>query len=424
VAVSSDGKTVAAIVDQRLCAWEASTGKELFKVRRPGDWIRSLAFAPDGKALATGSDLKGKVIRLFDVKTGKELPAFGDQEGGMDALVFSADGRLMASCGGDARVGTICIWETASGKKLRTMTLGDPKADRVGLLPERVRSVAFSPDGALLASGSGGFDPMLRLWNVATGALLLQVKSANGCLESVAFSRDGQMIASVGDCGIVELWEVTTGRRRRAWAAHPGRCYTLAFAPDGRRLATGGYDTTIMIWDAKASPVSAAKGLSPDHLNRLWADLAGDDAAKAYDAMCALAANPAQSVPFLKKRLPPCPKADKKRVRTLIADLESDQFAVRQAAYNELKGLGEQILDALRQKLAEKPALEVRKRVESLLAAASVVVGDKLRRIRAIEVLEAVASADARLALRVLAGGPDTARESKHARAALRRLKD
>jgi RNA polymerase sigma factor (sigma-70 family) len=424
VAVSPDGNAVAAVVDQRLCAWEASTGKELFKAERPGDWLRSLAFSPDGKTLATGSDLRDQVIRLFDAKTGKELRAFGDQAGGMDALVFSADGRLMASCGGDAKVGTVCVWETASGKRLRTITVGDPKAERVGLLPERVTCVAFSPDGTLLVSGSGGFDPMLRLWKVATGDLLLAVKTENGRLESVAFSRDGQTIATVGDCGLVELWEVATGHRRRAWAAHPGRCHALAFAPDGRRLATGGFDTTVVIWDAKAPPGAAEKQLSPDAPDRLWADLAGDNATKAYDAICTLAAHPAPSVAMLKKRLPPCPKADNERVRALIADLASAKFAVRQVAYEELKGLGEQIVDALHRKLAEKPELEAKKRLEALLVEARVLRSDKLRRLRAIQILEDIASAEARQVLQALADGPLTVRESQHARAALSRLKD
>lgn len=424
VAVSSDGKTLAARTGGMLYGWEVATGKEILKVHHGDDSVRSLAFAPDGKTLATGSGLRDKAIRLWDVQSGKELRCFIDQEGGISSLVFSADGRLMASGGGDTRVGTICVWETASGKKLKTITVGDPKAEHVSYFLKRVNGVAFSPEGTLLASVSGGFDPMLRLWNVATGDLLLAVKTENDCLQSVAFSRDGQMIASVGDRGNVELWEVATGRRRRVWAAHPGLCNTLAFAPDGRRLATGGCDTTIVIWDVKASPESADKPLARDDLDRLWADLVSDNATKAYDAICAFAANPVPSVAYLKKRLPPCPKVDNERVRTLIADLASHQFAVRQAAHQELKGLGEQIVDALHRKLGEKPELEFKRRLESLLVEASVLRSDKLRRIRAIQALEDIASEDARQALRALADGPSTARVSQHARAALRRLKD
>src|SRR5207253_360083 len=122
-------------------------------------------------------------------------------------------------------------------------------------------------------------------------------------------------------------------------------------------------------------------------------------------------------------RLVPTAAIDTVRVRALIADLESEQFAVRQSASKELESFGEKITDELRQALGDRPTLEQKRRVESLLAAARFVRNpETLRRLRAIHVLEHVGSQAARQILANLVSGLPAARETQDAAASLQRL--
>jgi HEAT repeat protein len=114
---------------------------------------------------------------------------------------------------------------------------------------------------------------------------------------------------------------------------------------------------------------------------------------------------------------------DAQQVRRWIADLDSNQFAVRAAAVKELEKLGEQAVPALRQALAGQPSAELRKQAETLLGGLSRVSSPEvLQRLRAIQVLERIGSPEARQVLERLAGGAPAARETRDARAALERL--
>jgi hypothetical protein len=192
---------------------------------------------------------------------------------------------------------------------------------------------------------------------------------------------------------------------------------SVALLPDGRRLATGLGDGTVLVWDL-APQAAAAK-----ELQALWADLAGDDARKAYRAVHGLVAAPAQAVAYLKNHLQPVSEVEPQRVERLLADLDSDKFAVREAASKELAALGERVEPVLRRALKGSPPVEVRRRVEALLdALTGLPPRDTLRAVRAIGVLERVGTPEARQVLRTLAGGLASARQTREAKEALARL--
>src|SRR5207248_885379 len=102
-------------------------------------------------------------------------------------------------------------------------------------------------------------------------------------------------------------------------------------------------------------------------VEKLWRDLAGEDATKARQGVHKLAASPRQAVPFLGERLEPAARVDPRKISGWIADLDSDKFAVRQEATDSLLKVGEQALPALRKALAAAPPLETRKRLEGLV---------------------------------------------------------
>jgi dipeptidyl aminopeptidase/acylaminoacyl peptidase len=413
LALSPDGKLVAS----DLNLWEAASGKLLGRFRDQDYSIQAMAFAPDSRTLAMATTdvqaSKRRMIRLWDVAEVKEIRHFGEQP--VHALGYSQDGKLLAAGNGD---GTISLWDVASGNEAR----------RIKGHNREVNSIAFSPDGKLVASGS--FDGDLFLWDAATGRqvrrLVANVRGhpwpAN--VLALAFSPDGRMLASgnsspsTGLCTAITLWEVSTGGVRCELTGHQGDVNSLAFAQDSQRLVSGSTDTTALIWDVTAPLRPARKaGLSRAQLDALWADLLAPDAARGYGAICTLAGS-AESVTFLRQRLPLDPPDDR-RIAQLIQDLDSDVFKRREEASQSLERLQEAPEPALRKALEGGPSPEVRTRVNQLLEKLS---AEWLRTQRLIEVLERMGTPEAVQVLQAVARGTPAARRTQEAQAALDRL--
>jgi hypothetical protein len=202
---------------------------------------------------------------------------------------------------------------------------------------------------------------------------------------------------------------------------------TLALTADGRQITTSEPDGTLLVWDLRpAFEKDRFRPAVPD-LERIagwWTDLANSDPAMAYAAIWNLTDAPDEAVACLRKQLKQAVDADFDKVRKLIKDLDDDRFEVRESASRELEKLGAGIQPAVRQALEGRPTPEVRRRLEALVQTPAAVSRspELLRHLRAIAVLEQIASKDARQLLTTLGGGVPHAPETIAAKSALERL--
>ena len=211
VGLSPDGKTLAAKDGMFLVFRDAASGKELRKLNymAAGGGGRSgtnwLTFTPDGKQIA--ATLMEHDVQLIDVETAQVVRKFSP-EAAATACVFSPDGKCMATAGYEVVEGTYYarIWEVSSGKELRRFP-----AVRFPSGNGMTRTLAFSPDGAMLAGGGWG-DNRLHLWETATGKELNVFPKIGGDIHSVAFAPDGKTVAAAADH--IYLYDSATGKER------------------------------------------------------------------------------------------------------------------------------------------------------------------------------------------------------------------
>ena len=408
-----DGRGAASAgYDGKIRLWDLESGKELRAFGKLASGVLSLAFSPDGKVLASGGD--DHLVRLWNVNAGEELDVLKGHENGVTTLLFSPDGRTLASAATDE---AIYLWDVATGKEMRHV--GENGAD--------VERLAFSPEGKVLAAGSR--DGAVRLWDVASGQILRLFEGNPGYVLSLAYSADGKTLA-VGSWLTARLWEVATGKERGRFDSQQGDVTALAFSPDGETLAAGSGGTTVLLWDVTSRQHDnglETVNLSPQELEALWADLHSQDASRAYRAVWTLAAGARQSIPFLQTHLKPAPllgETERKKIASLIANLESDNFETREKADAELEKLAEIGEPVLRKALEGQPTPEIRDRLERILQRLQepAKVRERIRLVRANEVLEKIGSPESRQVLKSLAEGAPDCTLTQDARAALDRL--
>jgi hypothetical protein len=245
------------------------------------------------------------------------------------------------------------------------------------------------------------------------------------------FSPDNRMLAwSARDHSGAHLVEIATGKERCALAGHLGVLHEIAFSPDGRSLVTGSDDTTALVWDLTGRLTGGpdwGKPMSDAQLDAAWAELASDDAAKAYHAIRRLAASPESAVSYLAKQLTPVPAVDEAKVTDLIKELDSDQFETRERVIAELKKLGDVASNLLERARKETTSEEARRRIESLTEEIAKqqrnLTPDQLRALRAVETLEFAGTPAARVALQRMATGAPGARLTEDARDSFERLR-
>jgi WD40 repeat protein len=446
-----------------VCLWDVRDGRPLrtYQVRgavKSSYWHGLLS--PDGKLLVGRDFLEGHYV-LHDVASGKELRRFRDSDGYSYSLAFSPAARRLVSVTRDG----LRLWDLATGKPLRTLKP-----------PRGASAVALAPDGRTAASSDTGW---VTITELASGKSRQGVKGPgfrdreSGAVN-ICYARDGRTLAVFAPNHVFvvslergqmtfhqhepdygnTLWPFGALSPDGRWLAHAnsvspkamvrdlegprpnveyrtleGHADTVTdvqFSPDGKYLVSASEDGTALVWDVRAFTGKAKRvPLDAEGVRARWAALADADAVKAGRAMADLEKVPALAVPLLKEKLRPVPapppQAD---IQRFVEDLNSPAFAVRSKAMQALQGLRELAEPALRAALARKPSLEVTRRLRTLIEKLEGPETDpeRLRALRAVEVLERIGTPAARQVLKTLAAGAPGATLTAEARASLERL--
>lgn len=396
--------------DGSIREWHTSTGRPRGRIGACSSCVQDLTYTPDGKGLITGSfDM---TCRLWDVVVGREIRRYDVLQGWINHVAISPDGLFLVAgmkrfdvttgqsdviyrdpAGKEfptanyipalftgegleviARVSEgVLMWDAASGR-LRG-TVANP--------PQGSFAIALSPDSRILATGgetpSGSRGPKkdfsVRLWEMASGSEVGRLEGLVNATTTLVFLPDGRRLASGGGIFSVEsadnavhLWDLVAGRELRRFDGHRNQINKVAISPDGRWLASASEDATVLVWDLARVGVPDLAWPPKGDLDRLWAELAGEDAARAYRAIWSLAAIPDSTVPFLGERLRPVERAGP----------EEQEWPLRP--------------------------------------------GQVLTHLRAVAVLEKIANPGARELLGRLASGAEDSRITREARTTLKRL--
>jgi WD40 repeat protein/uncharacterized caspase-like protein len=329
---SPDARLLAVIKPKNpvLTIIEAATGRQLHSLSPSGNpgIVEEVRFSADGTMIAatygpdteawrsSGSIVLGNTVKIWDVKSGVELRSLPVGTGPVETD-FSSDGRVIATI---ASKGEITLWDTQSGSKLRNLASSPMKAltdltkiQQTGRMPtmpnmadiaemttsmlgamsagtmgSKVTSLAFSPDGRILATGgldskpnldvaglmSAAIDPkrqknkkqsqdpadwmkdlkveaigQVQLWDVATGQEIAAIKGHGRAVTKVAFSRDGKMLATGSSDNSIKIWDLATRRELRTLPGHSASIDSIDFSPDNRLLASAGEDGATFLWD-------------------------------------------------------------------------------------------------------------------------------------------------------------------------------
>ena len=228
-----DSQIASASQDGTIGIWDVASMVQVASLREYAGQVMAVAYAPDGKTLATATD---RLVRLWDTATHEEMRALRGHDRLVQALGYSPDGGLLASGGTD---GLVILWDAMSGAEL--LRLGQANGDQI-------LALSFSPtDGTIAAAGNSG---SLRVWDTASGEMLSNVNAfPTSSAASIAFSPDGLWIAAGGGDDTLRVWHATTFMEHSVSTAHSGGTFAVAFSPDGSILASGGGGGAIKLWD-------------------------------------------------------------------------------------------------------------------------------------------------------------------------------
>jgi WD40 repeat protein/beta-lactamase regulating signal transducer with metallopeptidase domain len=242
--------------DKTLRLWDVKTGKQVRLLLKAPEQVQSAVFSPDGKYAATG--VNTGVIHLIDVSNGKDVRQFKGHKDGIPGLTFSRDGKWLLSAGVDK---TVRLWDAKTGDEVRAFKGHTDWA----------RCAIFHPDGKRILSG--GRDRVIRVWDRETGKELKSIDHNKEWVERMALLPDGKRLLTCGG-DLMRLWDIESGKQVRAFSGHQFGVTWLAPTRDGRKALTTSYDGSVRLWDVETG---LELNRFSSHRNWVWSvDIAPD----------------------------------------------------------------------------------------------------------------------------------------------------
>jgi WD40 repeat protein/serine/threonine protein kinase len=267
-------RLVTASGDGTVRIWDATTGALVRKLGHSGTPTRyyATALSPDGKFIAA-IDTTGAVAHVWDAVNGALLAELHNAAAGPPALAFSADGRWLASSGGDdVRVFDVRTWS-------EVLAIAGP----------HLRTLSFDPMGPRLATGSADGDA--SIWEIPSGVRTRHLREIGDSVNVIAFSPDGQLVAAGAGNGAVQIWRATSGTLQSQFNAMPGKILTLEFDPASKLVVAASDRGTVVVANVLGMPETVLEGagsvILAAHFDRTSRRVVGagwDGTARVWDA--------------------------------------------------------------------------------------------------------------------------------------------
>jgi WD40 repeat protein len=453
IALSFDDRYLAAAADNGVYCWDLRTGMEKQRIAVNAGKVTDIAFRPhSSELLAATSRGRSPVwdvgwefdtpLPLYRLPTGEPLD--------VSAGKYSLDGKWIVT---SERGGHLQLWNAENGSLVGEMKLAEKGVDNLAFLPgstllaagdvagkievwdvgERARrfqivdaparlSLAFSPTGGTLAMVPITHQGV-ELWDVYSRQRQCRFRTVQSPVRAI-IAPDGRRLASAEIDHCIRTYDLATGQQLSVFRGHTGTIRALAFDSRGARLVSGGIDSRLLVWDATVgrAPELPKSRLAESELQEQWRLLRSFDAEQAYEARWKLLATPEQTISRAERHLEELTKRDS-RIARWVAELDHEEFGVREAASAALEEMGEPVLPALRKLVTDAKSAEVRRRAEEVvgaIAAKRLVPGAADARV--LELLETIGNTQARKLLEQFAKKGD-ALMATQARLALGRLK-
>jgi WD40 repeat protein/serine/threonine protein kinase len=244
VSYNADGTRIVTSVwnggDCKPRLWDVTKGEEIALPTRWHARYSPACFSPDGKRVVVCND---RYAYLCDAVTGGQLAELGPHSKAVSTLVYSSDGKRIASSEVPGGSNSIYLWDGETGKEVAVLNGHTAR-------PYMVR---FSPDGLCLATGSIYPESNIRVWDSATGRPLATLTAHKNEIRRISFSPDSRKVASASLDQAAQLWDLRTGQSIGVLGGHTNAVSDVLFSPNGSHVVSNSYDGTLRLWNSETA---------------------------------------------------------------------------------------------------------------------------------------------------------------------------